>query len=145
MGGQQGFGARAQRIVGPEGRLNLIAADIVAHWERRREALFGKGMIVVMSRRIAVRLYEKIVALRPDWHDPDPTKGVIKVVMTGSTDGPAGFQPHVYTKDVRKGRLTLSPPSLFSNYIISVFKNQQKCKNVEKWVHKCRNLSNKNR
>ena len=59
-------------------------------------------MIVVMSRRIAVRLYEKIVALRPDWHDPDPAKGVIKVVMTGSTDDPAGFQPHVYTKEVRK-------------------------------------------
>lgn len=49
-----------------------------------------------------VRLYEKIVALRPDWHDPDPAKGVIKVVMTGSTDDPAGLQPHVYTKEVRK-------------------------------------------
>lgn len=94
--------SRLEAIVGAEERLDLIAADIVAHWEKRREALFGKGMIVVMSRRIAVRLYEKIVALRPDWHDPDPTKGVIKVVMTGSTDDPAGFQPHVYTKDVRK-------------------------------------------
>jgi type I restriction enzyme R subunit len=94
--------SRLEAIVGAEERLDLIAADIVAHWEKRRDALFGKGMIVVMSRRIAVRLYEKITTLRPDWHDDDPTKGKIKVVMTGSTDDPEEFQPHVYTKDVRK-------------------------------------------
>lgn len=94
--------ARLEAIVGAEERLDLIAADIVQHWEKRRDALFGKGMVVVMSRRIAVRLYEKIVALRPDWHDDDPAKGKIKVVMTGSTDDPESFQKHVYTKDVRK-------------------------------------------
>ncbi len=94
--------SRLEAIVGAEARLDLIAADIVAHWEKRREALFGKGMIVVMSRRIAVRLYEKIVALRPDWHSGDPALGKIKVVMTGSTDDPPEFQPHVHTKDVRK-------------------------------------------
>ncbi|MGV1005971.1 MAG: type I restriction endonuclease subunit R [Candidatus Nanopelagicales bacterium] len=94
--------SRLEAIVGAEARLDLIAADIVEHWEKRREALFGKGMIVVMSRRIAVRLYEKIVALRPDWHSTDPALGKIKVVMTGSTDDPPEFQPHIYTKDVRK-------------------------------------------
>jgi type I restriction enzyme R subunit len=94
--------SRLEAIVGAEERLDLIAADIVQHWEKRREALFGKGMIVVMSRRIAVRLYEKIVALRPEWHSDDPGLGRIKVVMTGSTDDPAEFQPHVYTKDVRR-------------------------------------------
>lgn len=94
--------SRLEAIVGAEARLDLIAADIVQHWEKRREALFGKGMIVVMSRRIAVRLYDKIVALRPDWHSENPTLGKIKVIMTGSTDDPPEFQPHVYTKDVRK-------------------------------------------
>jgi len=94
--------SRLEAIVGAEARLDLIAADIVQHWEKRREALFGKGMIVTMSRRIAVRLYEKIIALRPDWHSDDPALGKIKVVMTGSTDDPPEFQPHVYTKDVRK-------------------------------------------
>ncbi|MCV7274076.1 type I restriction endonuclease subunit R [Mycolicibacter arupensis] len=94
--------SRLEAIVGAEERLDLIAADIVQHWEKRRSALFGKGMIVVMSRRIAVRLYEKIVALRPDWHSADPAEGKIKVVMTGSTDDPENFQPHVYTNDVRK-------------------------------------------
>ena len=59
-------------------------------------------MIVVTSRRIAVRLYEKITELRPAWHDPDPEKGKIKVVMTGSTDDPPSYQPHVYTQEVRK-------------------------------------------
>jgi type I restriction enzyme R subunit len=93
--------SRLEAIVGAEERLDLIAADIVQHWEKRRAALFGKGMIVVMSRRIAVRLYEKIVALRPDWHSDDPAEGKIKVVMTGSTDDPESFQKHVYTNDVR--------------------------------------------
>jgi type I restriction enzyme, R subunit len=94
--------SRLEAIVGAEERLDLIARDIVQHWEKRREALFGKGMIVTMSRRIAVRLYEKIVELRPDWHNPDPAEGKIKVVMTGSAADPPEFQPHIYSKDVRK-------------------------------------------
>jgi type I restriction enzyme R subunit len=94
--------SRLEAIIGAESRLDLIARDIVEHWEKRREALFGKGMIVVMSRRIAVRLYEKIVALRPDWHSDDPATGKIKVVMTGSAADPAAFQPHIHSRDVRK-------------------------------------------
>lgn len=94
--------ARLEAIVGAEDRLDLIARDIVDHWEKRREAMLGKAMIVVMSRRIAVRLYEKIVALRPDWHSTDPTAGRIKVVMTGSAADPLAFQPHLHSKDVRR-------------------------------------------
>jgi type I restriction enzyme R subunit len=94
--------SRLEAIVGSESRLDLIAKDIVEHWEKRREAMIGKGMIVTMSRRIAVRLYEKIVKLRPEWHSDDPMKGKIKVVMTGSAADPAEFQPHIYSKDVRK-------------------------------------------
>jgi len=94
--------ARLEAIVGAQERLDIVAADIVEHWERRRAELFGKAMIVAMSRRIAVELYERIVALRPDWHDDDPDAGRIKVVMTGSASDPAAFQPHVHPKDVRK-------------------------------------------
>lgn len=94
--------ARLEAIVGAEERLDLIARDIVEHWGKRREAMIGKAMIVTMSRRIAVRLYEKIVALRPDWHSDDPAAGKIKVVMTGSAADPAEFQPHLHSKDVRK-------------------------------------------
>jgi type I restriction enzyme, R subunit len=94
--------ARLEAIVGAEDRLDLIAKDIVEHWEKRREAMIGKAMIVAMSRRIAVQLYARIVALRPDWHDEDPKRGKIKVVMTGSAADPPEFQPHLYSKDVRK-------------------------------------------
>ncbi|MHC6176168.1 type I restriction endonuclease subunit R [Glutamicibacter sp. X7] len=94
--------SRLEAVVGAEARLDLVARDIVEHWEKRRESLFGKGMIVTMSRRIAVRLYEKIVALRPDWHSDDPAQGKIKVVMTGSASDPADFQSHIHSKDVRK-------------------------------------------
>ena len=90
--------SRLEAIVGAESRLDAAAQFIVDNWEKRREALFGKGMIVVMSRRIAVRLYEKIVALRPDWHSSNPGDGKIKVVMTGSAADPAEFQPHLYDK-----------------------------------------------
>ncbi|PTM85354.1 type I restriction endonuclease subunit R [Dietzia psychralcaliphila] len=94
--------SRLEAIIGAESRLDLVAQDIVEHWEKRREALFGKGMIVVMSRRIAVRLYEMIVALRPEWHSDDPAAGKIKVVMSGSAADPASFQPHIHSKDIRK-------------------------------------------
>lgn len=93
--------SRLEAIVGSESRLDLIAHDIVEHWEKRREALFGKGMIVTMSRRIAVRLYEKIVALRPDWHSDDPAQGKIGRHDRIGFD-PAEFQPHIHSNEVRK-------------------------------------------
>ena len=94
--------SRLEAVVGAEARLDLVALDIVEHWEKRREALFGKAMIVTMSRRIAVRLYEKIVELRPEWHSDNPTQGKIKVIMTGSAADPEEFQPHIHSKDSRK-------------------------------------------
>jgi type I restriction enzyme R subunit len=94
--------SRLEAVVGAEERLDMVASDIVEHWERRRGELFGKAMIVAMSRRIAVDLYGKIVALRPDWHTDDPATGKVKVVMTGSAADPARYQPHLHAKDVRK-------------------------------------------
>lgn len=94
--------ARLEAIVGADARLELIARDIVEHWEKRRELLFGKGMIVVMSRRIAVALYDKIIELRPEWHSDDAEKGKIKVVMTGSAGDPPSYQRHLHSKDTRK-------------------------------------------
>ncbi|MGI8535893.1 MAG: type I restriction enzyme subunit R domain-containing protein [Mycobacteriales bacterium] len=55
-----------------------------------------------MSRRIAVELYDRLVALRPDWHDDDPARGVVKVVMTGSAADPPRYQPHLHSGEVRK-------------------------------------------
>jgi len=94
--------ARVEAIVGASERLDMVAADIVEHWERRRANLVGKAMIVGMSRRICVELYRRIVALRPEWHSDDPATGRIKVVMTGSAADPAEFQPHLYPSEVRR-------------------------------------------
>jgi len=94
--------ARLEAIVGTEERLDLIADDLVNHWEKRSGELIGKAMIVTMSRRIAVDLYEKIIRLRPWWHNDDPALGKIKVVMTGSAADPQSYQPHLHSKEVRK-------------------------------------------
>jgi type I site-specific restriction-modification system R (restriction) subunit/very-short-patch-repair endonuclease len=94
--------ARLEAIVGNEKRLKNLAKDIVTHFEQRQSANEGKGLIVAMSRRIAVDLYNEIIALRPDWHSDDLNKGVVKVVMTAvSSDGPA-MQKHHTTKTERQ-------------------------------------------
>ena len=91
-----------ERIVGNKERIQNLAADIVSHYEGRQEIFRGKAMIVAMSRQIAVDLYDAIVALRPDWHDDDLSKGAIKVIMTSaSSDGPR-MQKHHTTKSQRK-------------------------------------------
>jgi len=93
--------ASLDALVGAEKRIRLVAEDLVEHFERRQEALFGKAMIVCMSRRICVEMYNAIVALRPDWHSEDDAKGKIKVVMTGSASDPPEWQPHVRNKAAR--------------------------------------------
>ena len=90
--------ASLEALVGAEKRLQLVADDLVKHFERRQEALFGKGMIVCMSRRICVEMYRAITELRPNWHSKDDAKGKIKVVMTGSASDPPEWQPHVRNK-----------------------------------------------
>ncbi len=91
-----------EALVGSENRIKNIAQDIVNHFEARQEVFAGKGMIVSMSRRIAVELYEEIIKLKPDWHSDDLSKGTIKVVMTAaSSDGPKLAKHHT-TKQQRK-------------------------------------------
>ena len=93
--------ATVEALVGSKKRLEMIAADLVQHFEARTAALDGKAMIVCMSRRICVALYNEIVALRPDWHSADDEAGSIKVVMTGSASDPQDWQPHIGTKGRR--------------------------------------------
>lgn len=90
--------ATVEALVGSERRLAMVAADLVRHFEDRVAAMDGKAMVVCMSRRICVALYNQIVALRPDWHSDDDAAGTIKVVMTGSAADPQGWQPHIGTK-----------------------------------------------
>lgn len=102
--------AALEALVGDPKRVELIAADLVQHFEKRLEAMNGKAMVVCMSRRICVDLYKAITALRPDWasdpnDDPDAERSkscVVKVVMTGSADDGPDWQAHIRNKDKRR-------------------------------------------
>ncbi|MCE4976469.1 type I restriction endonuclease subunit R [Staphylococcus hominis] len=93
--------SRIEALAGAKPRIEALAKDIIQHFETRQQAMKGKGMIVTMSRRIAVDLYDEIIRLKPEWHSDDDDKGVIKVVMTGSSSDPASFQRHIGPKKRR--------------------------------------------
>jgi type I restriction enzyme R subunit len=79
-----------------------LAEDIVKHFEEREKIMEGKAIIACASRRICVELYNQIVKLRPEWHSDDDNKGFIKVLMTGSTDDPPEWQPHIRNRNRRR-------------------------------------------
>ncbi|MCW6159508.1 MAG: type I restriction endonuclease subunit R [Candidatus Micrarchaeales archaeon] len=94
--------ARVEALVGSEKRIKLLAKDLVDHFESRVQTLEGKGMIVCMSRRICVDLYNEIVKLHPEWHSDSDSTGFIKVVMTGSASDPRNWQQHIRNKQKRE-------------------------------------------
>ncbi|ALV79059.1 type I restriction endonuclease subunit R [Pseudomonas aeruginosa] len=94
--------AALEKVVGAEPRIKSVAADLVAHFEERNQAQRGKAMVVAMSREICVHLYNEIIALRPEWHDEDPEKGAVKIVMTGSASDKALLRPHIFPGQVKK-------------------------------------------
>ena len=98
----KGEWSRLEKLVGAGPRLQQVAQDLVEHYETRSQSMDGKAMIVAMSRDICAHLYNEIVKIRPDWHDPDPEKGAIKIVMTGSASDKALLQPHIYNKKTKK-------------------------------------------
>lgn len=94
--------AALEAVVGTEERVDLIARDLVAHFEDRDKALEGKSMIVCMSRRICFELYNAIARLRPEWHDEADSAGTLKIVMTGSATDLVEWQPHIRNKQRRE-------------------------------------------
>lgn len=94
--------SKLEAIIGSPKRITNLAKDIIFHFEERQKAIYGKGMIVAMSRRIAVDLYNEIVKLKPEWHSDELNKGAIKVIMTASSsDGPVMSAKHT-NKSQRK-------------------------------------------
>lgn len=91
-----------EALIGSPSRMKNIARDIVTHFEQRQEVFEGKGMIVAMSRRIAVELYDAIIALRPQWHSDDISRGAIKVVMTSASSDSVEITRHHTTKEQRR-------------------------------------------
>jgi type I restriction enzyme R subunit len=94
--------AALEKVVGAEPRVASVAADLVGHFEERNTTQSGKAMVVGMSRDICVHLYNEIIKLRPEWHDVDPEKGAIKIVMTGSASDKALLRPHIYSGQTKK-------------------------------------------
>lgn len=100
--------AALEQVVGAEPRVRSVAADLVKHFEERNQGMVsvgqmpGKAMAVAMSREICVHLYNEIIALRPDWHDEDPEKGAVKIIMTGSASDKALLRPHIYSGQLKK-------------------------------------------
>lgn len=94
--------ATLEKLVGSEPRINQIAIDLVSHFESRTRTMPGKAMIVCMSRKICVDLYDAITRLKPEWHDDDESKGAIKIVMTGSSSDEPKLKPHIHTRDIKK-------------------------------------------
>ena len=94
--------ASMEALVGTPKRIELIARDLVEHFERRQEAMTGKAMVVCMSRRICVEVYDAITRLRPKWHSEDDDKGRIKVVMSGSATDHIDWQKHIRNKAGRE-------------------------------------------
>jgi type I restriction enzyme R subunit len=94
--------SQLEAVVGTPKRLAEVAADFIQHFDRRQEAIAGKVMIVGMSRRICVDLYNAIVKYRPEWHAEGDDQGQIKVIMTGSASDPIEWQPHIRNKQRRE-------------------------------------------
>ena len=109
-----------EALVGDDDRVELIARDLVEHFDKRCEAMEGKGMVVCMSRRICVDLYNAIIKLRPDWADEKDESGSLKIIMTGSASDPVEWQQHIRTKDRRKKltRTFKDPKSTFKLVIV---------------------------
>jgi len=97
--------SQIEALVGADARVDEVARDVVSHFEQRQHGFEfdGKAMIVCMSRRICAKLYQAIVALRPDWHDDADERGVIKTVITGNAADIVILQPHIRNKARRRG------------------------------------------
>ncbi|KAA8758096.1 UvrB domain 3-containing protein, partial [Paenibacillus sp. UASWS1643] len=93
--------SRMEAIVGAPNRVKRLATDIVEHYEEKSKTIAGKAMVVCVSRKICVDLYDEIIKIRPEWHSDDLEKGVIKVVMTGSAGDEERLQKHIGGKHRR--------------------------------------------
>ena len=82
-----------ESVLGAESTINSLVNDVVSHYENYRASLLtGKAMIVAYSRPIAMKIYRKILELRPDWNEK------VGVVMTGGNNDPEDWKEIIGTK-----------------------------------------------
>ena len=94
--------SQQEAVVGTPKRVAQVAEDLVQHYDARQSGNTGKVMIVAMSRRIAVALYDALIALRPEWHGDSDDTGILKVIMTGDATDELELQPHIRNTERRK-------------------------------------------
>jgi type I restriction enzyme R subunit len=94
--------AALEALVTEDKRIETLAADFIQHFEKREQVMLSKGMMVCISREACVKVYDAIRKLRPDWHDDDPLKGSMKVIMTGSSSDKESFQKHIHKKPIQR-------------------------------------------
>ena len=89
--------AKMEEVLGNENTLNSLVDDVLNHYENNRENLLtGKAMIVAYSRPIAMKIYKRILELRPDWAEKNKEK--IAVVMTSGNDDPEDWRSIIGNK-----------------------------------------------
>lgn len=86
-----------EAVVGSPERLNMLADDIIAHYEDRQYVLTGKAMIVCMTRKIAINLYKLLIKKRPDWEKK------VKVVLTDNNKDPEEWHSIIGNKAYHDG------------------------------------------
>ena len=83
-------------ILGSEDVIDSLCKDIIKHYEERKNILLGKAMIVAYSRPIGIKIYKKILSLKPQW------KEKLKPVMTTTNDDPEEWRNILGTSEKRK-------------------------------------------
>lgn len=89
--------AKMEEVLGNDNTINSLVDDILKHYEENRSNLLtGKAMIVAYSRPIAMKIYRRILELRPEWGEKDKEK--IAVVMTSGNDDPEDWREIIGNK-----------------------------------------------
>lgn len=89
--------AKMEEVLGNDNTINSLVDDILKHYEENRANLLtGKAMIVAYSRPIAMKIYRRILELRPEWGEKDNEK--ITVVMTSGNNDPEDWREIIGNK-----------------------------------------------
>ena len=90
---------KMEEILGHEKTINSLVDDILEHYENERQYLYtGKAMIVAYNRAIAMKIYKRILELRPAWAGKTEAEARVAVVMTESNKDPEEWRAIIGNK-----------------------------------------------
>ena len=89
--------SRLEVLLGEDATIDALVRDIIDHYEQNRaQLLTGKAMVVALTREIAIKIYRKMLELRPSWTEK------VKVVMSGSNKDPEDWQKIIGNEAYKK-------------------------------------------